>query len=68
MTDSNKVVTRNVSLLVGPETLDLYHNEICQNIGALIKQAGTLKTAILELKKHLREHVGDNFNAKINSC
>jgi hypothetical protein len=53
MMPPDKLTDKNVALLEGPETLELYLKEISQNLEKMIEQAGMLETTIIEMKKQL---------------
>jgi hypothetical protein len=55
MTPPDKSTDKNVSLLEGQETLDLYLKEITKNLATMIGQAGLLRTAISEMEQQLHE-------------
>ena len=57
MKTPDKLTEKSVALLVGTDALDLYLKEIGWNLRTLMGQADVLDTAILEMKKQLRERI-----------
>ena len=51
MKTPDKLIEKNVALLVGTEALDLYLKEISWNLRTMIGQADVLETAIIEIKE-----------------
>ena len=69
MKTPDKLIEKNVALLVGTEALDLYLKEISWNLRTMIGQADVLETAIIKMKKQLYQHgAPERLVAHLNSA
>jgi hypothetical protein len=51
----DKLMGKNVALLVGTKALDLYLKGISSNLRTMIAQADVLETIVLEMEKQVRD-------------
>jgi len=58
MKTQGKLTEKGATLLVGTETLDIYLKEIGWNLRTMVSQTDVLETAMIEMKKQMREYSG----------